>query len=290
MPGLELKAQAKINLSLDVLGKREDGYHELRMIMQTVSLHDIVLLETVPSGIIVECSSRWVPEDRTNTAWKAADLLRCKFGIKSGIKIKIIKRIPVAAGLAGGSSDAAAVLRGVNELFSLGLSLTDLRLLGKQVGADVPYCISGGTMLAEGIGEKLTRLPDFSGVDVVLVKPGVGVSTAWVYGNLRASEIIDRDRPDTNLLSGALRTRDIRTVSENMKNVLEGVTIPKYDIVRFAKDKLLELGAIGSMMSGSGPTAFGIFPDGKSAAAACDKLAGDKRWKCFRTKTTGEIK
>jgi 4-diphosphocytidyl-2-C-methyl-D-erythritol kinase len=290
MPGLELKAHAKVNLSLDVLAKREDGYHELRMIMQTVALHDSVLLEAAPAGIILECSSRWVPEDRSNTAWKAADLLRCKFGINSGIKIKIIKRIPVAAGLAGGSSDAAAVLRGVNELFSLGLSLNDLKLLGKQVGADVPYCINGGTMLAEGIGEKLTQLPDFSGVDIVLVKPRIGVSTAWVYGNLRTSEIIDGDRPDTNLLSDALKTRDIRTVAENMKNVLESVTIPKYDIVRIAKDKLLELGAFGSMMSGSGPTAFGIFPDGKSAGQACGILAGDKRWECFRTKTTAEIK
>lgn len=289
MSCLELKAHAKINLSLDVLGKREDGYHELRMIMQTVALHDTVLLEAVPHGIILECSGKWVPEDRTNTAWKAADLLKCKFGIKSGIKIRIIKRIPVAAGLAGGSSDAAAVLRGVNELFSLGISPADLRQLGKQVGADVPYCISGGTMLAEGIGEKLTKLPDFSGIDVVLVKPGIGVSTAWVYGNLRISEIIDRDRPDAELLSKALKMRDIRTVAENMKNVLESVTIPDYDIVRQAKEKLLEFGALGSMMSGSGPTSFGIFPDGNSAAEAFKKLTGDKRWKCFHTKTIGEI-
>jgi 4-diphosphocytidyl-2-C-methyl-D-erythritol kinase len=289
MSCLELKAHAKINLSLDVLGKRDDGYHELRMIMQTIALHDTVLLEAVPDGIILECGSRWVPEDRTNTAWKAADLLKCKFGIKSGIKIRIIKRIPVAAGLAGGSSDAAAVLRGINELFSLGIGPADLRQFGKQVGADVPYCISGGTMLAEGIGEKLTALPDFSGVEVVLVKPRISVSTAWVYGNLRVSEIINRDRPDTELLSNALGMLDTRTIAENMKNVLESVTISRHDIVRQAKERLLELGALGSMMSGSGPTTFGIFPDGKSAAEAYDKLTGDKSWECFRTRTIGAI-
>lgn len=289
MSCLELKAHAKINLSLDVLGKREDGYHELRMIMQTVALHDTVLLEPIPEGIILECRSKWVPEDRTNTAWKAADLIKCKFGIKSGLKIRIIKRIPVAAGLAGGSSDAAAVLRGVNELFSLGLGFDDLRQLGKHVGADVPYCISGGTVLAEGIGEKLTKLPDFSGIDVVLVKPRIGVSTAWVYRNLQICEIADRDRPDTELLSEALKMRDTGTIAENMKNVLENVTIHYYDIVRQAKEKLMETGALGSMMSGSGPTSFGLFPDENIASEAFKKLTRDRRWKCFQTKTAGEI-
>ncbi len=287
MSYLELKAHAKINLSLDVLGKREDGYHELRMIMQTVALHDTVQLEAVPDGIVLECSTGWVPVDRTNTAWKAAELLKCKFNIKSGIKIRIIKRIPVAAGLAGGSSDAAAVLRGVNELFALGLSPDELRQLGKQVGADVPYCISGGSMLAEGIGEKLTKLPDFSGIDIVLIKPRISVATSWVYGNLQVMEISDRERPDTELLSDALNKRNIRVVAENMKNVLESVTIPKHAIVQNAKDRLLEFGALGSMMSGSGPTSFGIFPDEKSAVEAFGKLSGDKRWECIRTKTIG---
>lgn len=285
MAGLEIAAHAKINLSLDVLGKREDGYHDLRMIMQTVSLHDTVQLEAVPGGISLECNSRWVPQDETNIAWKAAGILMSRQGIKRGVAIKIVKRIPIAAGLAGGSTDAAAVLRGMNELFSLGLDYDELRRLGKQVGADVPYCVSGGTKLAEGIGERLTVLPDFSGVDIVLVKPKIGVSTAWVYGNLLISEIAESDRPDTNLLGQALMQRDIKTVARNMKNVLEKVTIPKYGIVQEAKDRLLEMGALGSMMSGSGPTVFGIFSDSNAAAEAWGKLSADRRWQCFYTKT-----
>lgn len=286
MPGLEIAAYAKINLSLDVLGKRDDGYHDLRMIMQTVALHDTLQLEAIPSGISLECSSRRLPQDGTNIAWKAAGLLMDRQGMKSGVRMKIIKRIPVAAGLAGGSTDAAAVLRGMNELFSLGLDYDELRRLGKQVGADVPYCISGGTRLAEGIGEKLTVLPDFSGVDIVLVKPKRGVSTAWVYENLKISDIAERERPDTNLLRQALAGQDIKSVAHNMKNVLEKVTIPKYGIIQEAKDRLLELGALGSMMSGSGPTVFGIFSDSRAAVAAYGSLAADSRWQCFCTKTT----
>ena len=290
MEVLEIVAHAKINLSLDVLGKRKDGYHDLRMIMQTVGLHDTIQLEAVRGGISLVCNSRWVPQDGTNVAWKAAELLIDKHRIKSGVRIKIIKRIPVAAGLAGGSTDAAAVLRGMNGLFSMGLEDEELRILGKQVGADVPYCISGGTRLAEGIGEKLTVLPDFSDVDIVLVKPKVGVSTAWVYGNLNISEISAMDRPDTDLLGQAFVQRDIKTIAENMKNVLEKVTIPKYGIVQEAKDRLLEVGALGCMMSGSGPAVFGIFPDSTAAAKAYGILATDRRWQCFCTKTTGDIK
>lgn len=287
---MEIAAPAKINLSLDVLGKREDGYHDLRMIMQTVELHDTVLLRETKSGISLECSAGWAPRDATNIAWKAAELLLDKKGIKSGVAIKIIKRIPVAAGLAGGSTDAAAVLRGMNGLFSLGLEEDELRDLGKQIGADVPYCIRGGTRLAEGIGEKLTVLEDFTGVDIVLVKPNVGVSTAWVYQNLRLQEIRRDDRPDTRLLIQAIMKRDIKGVSHNMRNVLEKVAIPRYGIIREAKDRLVELGALGSMMSGSGPAVFGIFSDGGAAAAACDSLTKDGRWQCFCVKTSGAMK
>ena len=290
MSGIEIEAHAKINLSLDVLRKREDGYHELRMIMQTIELHDTVILEEIKSGISLECSSRWVPCDSTNTAWKAARLLFDKTGIKSGVSIKIIKRIPVAAGLAGGSADAAAVLRGINSLFSLGFDDEELRGIGKQVGADVAYCISGGTRLAEAIGDKLTDLADFGGVDLVLVKPNRGVSTAWVYGKLNLSEIAQSDRPNTEGLLQAIKRRDIRYISQNMKNVLERVTIPKYSIIREAKERLIELGALGSMMSGSGPTVFGIFPDNSTAAEAYGSLAKDRRWQCFCVKTSGAMK
>ena len=285
---LNIAAHAKINLSLDVLGKRADGYHDLKMIMQTVELHDSICLETAPAGISIECSDKWVPCDGRNTASKAAGLLLEQCGIKSGVRIKIKKRIPVAAGLAGGSTDAAAVLRGLNDLFKLGLGRQELLKLGKQVGADVPYCISGGTKLAEGIGERLTELPDFSGVHIVLVKPRIGVSTAWVYGNLNLSDVSEGDRPETDLLVQALGRRDIGAVAGQMKNVLEKVTIPKYSIVQEAKDKLLELGALGSMMSGSGPSGFGIFSGSNTAAAAYEQLARDRKWKCFLTRTTGE--
>lgn len=288
MAVLEIPAYAKINLSLDVLGKRPDGYHELKMIMQTVELHDTVRLETTgEAGIVLKCGSRFVPEDKTNTAWKAAALLMNRYGIKGGVRIDIVKRIPVAAGMAGGSADAAAVLRGLNELFSLGLGCDTLRELGKLVGADVPYCIEGGTRLAEGIGERLTVLPDFSGIDILLVKPGIGVSTAWVYGNLKADEISDEERPDTDMLVSAIRTHDAATVAGNMKNVLERVTIPRHGVIREAKARLVELGALGSMMSGSGPTVFGIFPDAASAAEALQKLSADHRWICFQTRTAG---
>lgn len=286
MTHLDIPAYAKINLSLDVLRKREDGYHELRMIMQTIELHDIVRIEPVPDpGIRLECSGRWVPRDRTNTAWKAAELMMRQYGIKSGLKITVSKRIPVAAGLAGGSADAAAVLRGLNELFSLGLDGTVLRELGRQIGADVPYCVEGGTKLAEGIGEQLTDIGDFGGVDIVLIKPRVGVSTAWVYGNLRVQDIREQDRPDTGLIRNAIEKKDAVSVAKHMRNVLELVTIPRYDIIREVKERLNESGALGSMMSGSGPTAFGIFRDGESAAGAFAALSRDRRWQCYMVKT-----
>jgi len=285
MTGLEVKAAAKINLSLDVLGKRKDGYHELRMIMQTISLHDSVFIEKSASGLDIKCESSLVPQNESNIAWKAANLLINRYGIKCGVKLNIIKRIPVSAGLAGGSTDAAAVLRGMNQLFSLGLDNSELRELGVKLGADVPYCVEGGTRLAEGIGELLTDLPDFSGVDIVLVKPFTEVSTAWVYKNLDMCSISDTDRPDTELICQAIGNRDIVTVAAAMKNVLEKVTIPAHPIVREAKEKLLEAGALGSVMSGSGPTVFGIFSDSEMAARAFDILSSDTRWQLFSVKT-----
>jgi len=279
------KAYAKINLSLDVLRKREDGYHELKMIMQTIDLHDTVTVEKAEEGIILECDSRLVPNDSRNIAWKAACAMMEAYGIKGGVRINIVKRIPVAAGLAGGSSDAAAVLRGMNDLFRIGAGADELRKIGRKLGADVPYCVSGGTKLAEGIGDKLTDLPGFSGVDIVLVKPPIEVSTAWVYGNLDISRIGDLDRPDTDKITAAIGRRDVKTVAGEMKNVLETVTIKEYESVQLAKEKLREAGALGSLMSGSGPTVFGIFPDEKKAMAAYGKLAGDKNLQCFYAKT-----
>lgn len=288
MEALEIPAHAKINLSLDVLRKREDGYHELRMIMQTIKLHDKVRLETTEGdSIALECDSGWVPADERNTAWKAARLFMEHCGIKSGLRIGIDKRIPTAAGLGGGSADAAAVLRGLNKIFSTDLDHFELKKLGKLVGADVPFCVEGGTMLAEGIGEHLTPLRDFGEVDIVLVRPKIGISTRWVYENLRVEELSQNDRPNTEAMIRFIEAGDVASVAANMKNVLELVTIPHYGVIQEAKDSLLRAGAIGSLMSGSGPTVFGIFSEECDASKAMNILESDSRWMCFQTKTCG---
>ncbi len=285
MNRIELNARAKINLSLDVLKKRPDGYHELRMIMQTVELHDRVLLERMEDGIEIASNSPWIPSGPGNIAYKAADLLIKEFGIKEGIRISIDKKIPVAAGLAGGSSDAAAVLKGINAMFGLGLSEEELARRGKSIGADVPYCIRGGTMLAEGIGEALSKISPLPGVDIVLVKPRISVPTAWVYKNLVIDKIVQR--PDTDKLIDAVKQKNLKVLAKNMVNVLENVTIKKYTVISDIKDRLLEYGALGSMMSGSGPTVFGIFSDRASAAKAFETLSGGQ-WDVFLTKTICE--
>jgi 4-diphosphocytidyl-2-C-methyl-D-erythritol kinase len=282
MSSMELKAHAKINLSLDVTEKRSDGYHNLRMIMQTIALYDSVFLEEIPSGIEVLCDHKWAPSGNENIAFKAAEHLFNEYKIKRGIKIKIDKRIPVAAGLAGGSSDAASVLKGINSLFKLDLDDNVLMGLGKKIGADVPYCIKGGTMLAEGIGDILTELPHLEKLDIVLVKPRIGVSTPWVYKNLNLGKIIKR--PDTELLLDAIKNKRLDILGENMGNVLETVTIPKHPIIQEIKLKMVELGALGSMMSGSGPSVFGIFKDLASAQNAYNKIKCD-RWDSFLTVT-----
>lgn len=286
MAFVEVPAYAKINLSLDVTGKRKDGYHELRMIMQTVELHDIVRIEEVKGGKIrLECSMAGLPGDSSNTAWKAADILMRSSGIRKGLKISINKRIPLSAGLAGGSADAAAVLRGLNKLFKLELEHVELRKLGKYIGADVPYCIDGGTRLAEGIGEILTPLPEFSGVDIVIIRPKIRVMTANVYEKLKIQDIPGNCRPDTPLLIKALGKRDVEMVAKHMKNVLELVTIPGYPVVNEAKERLMSAGALGSVMSGSGPAVFGIFEDSIAASAAHEKLSSELVWECFKTRT-----
>lgn len=282
MGSISLKAYAKINLSLDVTRRRPDGYHEVRMIMQTVELHDRLVIETANEAIDVTSNCRWVPSGSGNIAFKAAHLLMRKLNIPGGVKIKIDKRIPVAAGMAGGSTDAAAVLKGMNELFSLGLKTCDLEVIGKEIGADVPFCIRGGTMLAEGIGEILTELSPMPRTDLVLIKPKIGVSTQWVYKNLDLNKVTER--PDTDSLINAIGNKKLDYLAKNMKNVLETVTVQKHGIIQEIKDKLLEHGAQGSMMSGSGPTVFGVFSDGQTAQNAYTALKDD-RWECFLTST-----
>ncbi len=279
---ISLNAHAKINLSLNVLGKREDGYHTLQMIMQTIQLHDTISIHQIPEGVEINCDAPYVPNNSSNIAYKAAEAMLYSFGIKSGVRIDIQKRIPVAAGLAGGSTDAAAVIKGINELFKLGIDQKELMKLGKTIGADVPYCIMGGTALAEGIGEVLTPLPDFGGVAVLLIKPRVGVSTAWVYKNLDLSKV--SERPEIDKLLTAIGDRDIRTLSSEMKNVLESVTVNKYPVIEKIKKELIRLGAAGSMMSGSGPTVFGIFEDTEKAKFAYERLK-DGKDECILTQT-----
>lgn len=258
MRQLSLKALAKINLGLDVLGKRENGYHDVRMIMQSVYLYDDVHIEkTEEEGISLETNLHFLPTDEGNIAYKAAKLLSDEFHLRQGVKIALEKHIPVAAGLAGGSSNAAAVLFGMNRLFDLHLTQEELMDRGVKLGADVPYCIMRGTVLAEGIGEKLTMLPAMPKCTVLIAKPPVSVSTKMVYEALDA-EIIQK-HPDIDGLIRGLEHQALYEIAACMGNVLEDVTIPMYPVIEEIKKEMKAAGALNAMMSGSGPTVFGLF-------------------------------
>ena len=284
MDELRLKAMAKINLGLDVVRKREDGYHDLRMIMQSVYLYDqIELVKTEERSIRVSTNLNFLPTGEDNLVYKAAKLLMDEFEIRQGVTISLKKCIPVAAGLAGGSSDAAAVLVGVNRMFQLGLSKKDLMERGVKIGADVPYCIMRGTALAEGIGDVLTRLPDAPDAFVVLAKPPIHVSTAFVYGNLKADQL--ESHPDIDAQVQAIRAGDLHQMASLMGNVLETVTIPQYPVISDIKKCMIDCGAVGDMMSGSGPTVFGLFDEEQKAKAAYEALSGsDAAKQVFLTK------
>lgn len=271
MNELKLKAMAKINLGLDVLRKREDGYHDLRMIMQSIYLYDQIELQKMQqSGIQVEVNLSYLPVNEDNLVYRAAKLLMDEFQLDGGIKIRLQKYIPVAAGLAGGSSDAAAVLVGMNRMFDLKLTQEQLMERGVKLGADVPYCIMRGTALAEGIGEKLTRLPHAPEVHVLLAKPAIHVSTQFVYGNLKAAELTEH--PDIDGQIQAIRDGDLYAMAEKMGNVLETVTIPAHPVIQEIKDCMKDSGAVNAMMSGSGPTVFGLFDDQEKAKKAYDRM------------------
>lgn len=282
MAKITVDAHGKINLSLDVLSRRQDGYHELRMIMQQIALKDIITMEELDSDIIIECNNTNVPTDTSNLVYKAWRLLSSRFNINKGVYIYIEKNIPIAAGLAGGSSDAAAVLKGLNNLWSLGLSQQDLMDIGLEIGADVPYCIIGDTALAEGIGEKLTRLPSFTDKLILLANPGVSVSTAHVFKSLDLNSI--EKHPDTNLLINAIRENNLDCVASNMVNLLESVTIEEHPIIEKIKKTMMKNGALGSLMSGSGPTVFGIFDD-KIAMKKCKEILSKDVSIVIETKT-----
>ena len=269
---IRVRAHGKINLALDVLRKREDGYHEVRMIMQSVGLYDnieIINLGQSSTGkpeIEIETNLRYLPNNENNLAYKAALLLMEEFYISAHIRIKIKKMIPVAAGMAGGSADAAAVLKGVNKLFGLHLTNEELKKRGVTLGADIPYCIDGGTALSEGIGEILTPLSPMPQCIILLVKPPINVSTKLVYGKLDAAN--NEYHPDIDGMIEAIEAGNLLEMTNKMGNVLATVTEAEYPIITEIKNKMVELGALGSMMSGSGPTVFGIFNDRDAAKAA----------------------
>ncbi|MFM1655442.1 4-(cytidine 5'-diphospho)-2-C-methyl-D-erythritol kinase [Brevibacillus sp. B_LB10_24] len=254
---ISVKAPAKINLTLDVLAKRQDGYHEVEMVMTTVDLADRVDLTLLAGDeITLECSASFVPDDERNHAVKAARILKERFGVKSGVHIYIDKQIPVAAGLAGGSSDAAATLRGLNRLWGLQLSLEELAVIGEEIGSDVPFCVYGGTALATGRGEQVKLLSAPAPCWVVLAKPPIGVSTAEVYGNLNVDNI--REHPSAQEMIQAISDQDFLGMCRALGNVLEEVTLPRYPQVRQIKNLMIESGADGVLMSGSGPTVYAL--------------------------------
>ncbi|GKW47705.1 4-(cytidine 5'-diphospho)-2-C-methyl-D-erythritol kinase [Planococcus sp. NCCP-2050] len=252
---LYVKAPAKINLTLDVLHKRPDNYHEIEMIMTTVDLADRIGLKATESGIHIESADRFVPNDSRNLAYQAAQLLKDKFHIKSGVIISLDKQIPVAAGLAGGSSDAAATLKGLNQLWQLNLSLDELAELGAQIGSDVSFCVYGGTALAKGRGEIIQELPTPPNCWVILAKPTIGVSTADVYG---AFDVTKAEHPNTQAMIEALETGDYQAMCDNLGNALESVTLNLYPEVAQIKEQMKKFGADAVLMSGSGPTVFGL--------------------------------
>lgn len=250
------KAPAKINLALDVLYKRPDDYHEVEMIMTMVDLADHIQLKTLDDDRIELISQdRFVPNGAKNLAYQAADLLKKEYGIQSGVQIEIEKRIPVAAGLAGGSSDAAATLRGLNRLWNLNLGFEELAEIGTRIGSDVPFCIQGGTALATGRGEILTALPPMPPCWVVLAKPTVGISTADIYKNLHLQEIV---HPNIQSMIQAIHEGDYTGICSHVGNVLETVTERKCKEVVHLKNQMRQFGADAVLMSGSGPTVFGL--------------------------------
>ena len=266
METLKLNAYAKINLGLDVIGRLPNGYHEVKMIMQSVGICDELTFEKQPSGITVTTDSGELPTDENNLIYRAAKLLLDTCAVKEGVRIHLTKRIPIAAGMAGGSTDAAATLKAVNQLFRFGKSKEELMELGVKIGADVPYCILGGTALAEGIGERLTPLPPMPDCHLLVAKPDINVSTKYVYTTLDAAPILFH--PDIDGMTAAIFAGDLTGITAKLGNVLETVTVPAHPIISKIKEKFLELGSDGVLMSGSGPTVFGIFSDKTAAEKA----------------------
>lgn len=270
MDSITLKAYAKINLTLDVIGKRPDGYHLVQMIMQQIDLHDEITLSRKENGITLASDSVYIPADPQNLAWRAVTLMQETLGLDQGVHIAIRKQIPVAAGLAGGSTDAAAVIHGYSALCGLSLTLEEKMALGLRLGADVPFCLMGGAALAEGIGERLTPIGGLKDGWLVICKPNFGVSTREVYTSLCWDQV--KHHPDTAAMLSALESGPVYSIAPLLGNVLEEVTLKKYPEVKQLKDKMLQYGAEGALMSGSGPTVFGLFRNAEKAKNASANL------------------
>jgi len=266
------KARAKINLALDVCRRLENGYHEVKMVMQTIDLYDeLEFKKREDPDIILSVNSKdYLGDLENNLIFRAANLMRQQYGIQQGVEIRLKKNIPVAAGMAGGSTDAAATMIAMNELYALGLSKEVLMQQALRIGADVPFCILGCTALAEGIGEKLTPLPAPPSATLLIVKPPIMVSTKWVYENLQANKL--ERHPDIDGMVEALRQRDLKGITDRMENVMETVKEQAYSVITDIKKMMRGSGAMNAVMSGSGPTVFGLFEDEKTAKAAYQTL------------------
>lgn len=267
---LSLNAYAKINLCLDVVGRLENGYHQVRMIMQTVGIHDTLTFERTSGEIRITSDAGEIPLGEDNLIYKAASLIRERFQIAGGVSVHLEKRIPVAAGMAGGSTDAACTLKAMNLLYDLGLSEEELCGLGVRIGADVPYCITGGTALSEGIGEVLTKLSPMPECVLLVAKPEIGVSTKEVYERIDRHEI--RNHPDVDGMQRAIAENDLDGVVKRLSNVLATVTEEMHPVVQKIREVMLSQGALGSLMSGSGPSTFGIFESEEKAGAAGERI------------------
>lgn len=271
MEQITRNAYAKINLGLDVLRRRKDGYHEVKMIMQTVDIFDtLTFVKKDEPGICLKVDHEELSEDKNNLIYRAAELLMEKAGVKQGVEITLTKRIPIAAGMAGGSTDAAAAFHGINELFDLGYSLEELQALGVTLGADIPYCLAGGTAISEGIGEILTKLPAPPQCTLVVAKPDINVSTKFVYENLHANTLTCH--PDIDGMIEAIKSGSLQGITDRLGNVLETVTVREYPIIEEIKNLMKQEGAKNALMSGSGPTVFGIFTKEELAQAAAAQI------------------
>ncbi len=269
MDQITRKAYAKINLGLDVIRRRPDGYHEVKMIMQTVGICDILTFRKSgrqDGAVTLFLDKKELPCGKENLVYRAAELLTRTHGLRDGVEITLEKRIPIAAGMAGGSTDAAAVFHGMNELFGLSMSLQEMKDLGVGIGADVPYCIQGGTALSEGIGEILTALPSPPAAYLLIAKPDIGVSTKFVYENLHADRL--QSHPDIDGMVQALERGSLEGIVSRMENVLETVTVREYPVIQTLKDIMRRGGALNALMSGSGPTVFGVYKTREAAEAS----------------------